>query len=108
MVGTLGISCKEAIELQAKWAIAKCYGITDKQTIELVLKEFGYIKMKQPRRRDGSKYMVGELDEILTLTQREHGMLVTVANHHTCVIGDCVQDIWDCRYKRVGNYYIKP
>ena len=108
LVSTLGISYEEAIKLQAKWAIKKCYGITDKQTIELVLKEFGYVKMKQPRRADGRKYMVRDMDEILTVTQREHGVLVTVANHHTCIIGECYQDIWDCGYMCVGNYYIKP
>lgn len=108
LVGTLGISYEEAINLQAKWAIKKCYGLTAKQTMELVLKEFGYVKMKQPRHSDGSKYMVGELDEIIPWVQREHGVLVTVANHHTCIIGDCIQDTWDCRFKRVGNYYIKP
>lgn len=108
LVGTLGISYEEAITLQAKWAIKKCYGLTTKQTMELVLREFGYVKMKQPRHRDGSKYTVGELDEILTLTQREHGVLVTVANHHTCIVFDSVQDIWDCRHKTVCNYYIRP
>ena len=108
LVGTLDISYEEAIQLQAKWAIRKCYGLTDKQTMELVLREFGYVKMKQPRHRDGTKYKVGELDEILTWTQREHGVLVTVANHHTCIKCDYVQDTWDCRNKSVGNYYIKP
>lgn len=108
LVGVLGISYDEALKLQMKWALKKYYDPTSKQTMELVLREFGYVKMKQPRRPDGSKYMVKDLDEILTDEQRERGVLVTVANHHTCIIGDCVQDIWDCRYKCVGNYYIKP
>lgn len=107
LVGTLEISYQEAINLQAKWAIKKCYGLTGKRVIELVLKEFGYVKMKQPRKPDGTKYLVGEMDEITTLCQRECGILVTVAGHHTCIKDDCVQDTWDCRDYTVGNYYVK-
>lgn len=107
LVGTLGITYNEALKLQFKWTLKKYYDPTSKQTMELVLKEFGYVKMKQPRKPDGSKYLVGELDQILTREQRENGVLVTIANHHTCIVGDEVLDIWDCRDKCVGNYYVK-
>ena len=107
LVGTLGIGYDEAIDRCAYWAKKKCYGITDKQTMELVLKDFGYVKMKQPRKADGTKYLVGELDQILTPVQMEEGVLVTIANHHTCITCGVVQDIWDCRYKSVCNYYVK-
>lgn len=107
IVGTLGISYEEAIDKCAYWAKKKCYGITDKETMELVLKEYGYVKMKQPRRANGKKYLVGEMDELLTVKEKMEGVLVTIANHHTCITGGVVQDIWDCRYKTVGNYYVK-
>lgn len=107
LVGTLGITYDEALKLQLKWTLKKYYDPTSKQTMELVLKEFGYVKMKQPRKADGSKYLVRELDQILTAKQRENGVLVTIANHHTCIVGDEVLDIWDCRDKCVGNYYVK-
>lgn len=107
LVGTLGITYNEALKLQLKWTLKKYYDPTSKQTMELVLKEFGYVKMKQPRKADGSKYLVRELDQILTAKQRENGVLVTIANHHTCVVDDEVLDIWDCRDKCVGNYYVK-
>lgn len=107
LVGCLGLTYEQALDRQCYWAKKKCYGITDKQTMEAVLKENGYIKMAQPRRADGTKYTVGELDEIVSLEKREHGVFVTVANHHTCIIFDAVQDIWDCRGKTVCNYYVK-
>jgi len=107
IVGTLGISYEEAVDKCAYWAKKKCYGITDKETVELVLKEYGYVKMKQPRRANGKKYLVGEMDELLTVKEKMEGVLVTIANHHTCITGGVVQDIWDCRYKTVGNYYVK-
>lgn len=107
LVGVLGISYSEALQRQCEWAQKKCYGITDKQTMEYVLKDFGYVKMKQPRKEDGKKYTVGEMDKLLSKKQMAAGVLVTVANHHTCIVGNAVQDIWDCRNKCVGNYYVK-
>lgn len=107
LVGTLGIAYEEAIDKCAYWAKKKCYGITDKQIMELVLKEYGYVKMKQPRKVDNTKYTVGEMDKILTNKQMKEGVFITIANHHTCITDGVVQDIWDCRYKSVGNYYVK-
>lgn len=107
LVGVLGITYEQALKMQCQEAIKSCYGITDKQVIERVLKKFGFVKMKQPRKEDGKKYTVGELDEILTKKQIEEGVLVTVARHHTCIKHGYLQDIWDCRYKSVGNYYVK-
>lgn len=108
LVGTLGISYEEALQLQMKWALKTYYDPTSKQVMEKVLNEFGYVKMKQPRHiSDNSKYEVGQLDRILTKKQMEDGVLVTVANHHTCITKGKVQDIWDCRYKCVCNYYVK-
>lgn len=106
LVGVMGIGYEEAIKRQCYWATKTCYGLTDKQVMEKVLAEEGWVKMKQPRKADGSKYTVGELDKLISLEVRRRGVLVTVANHHTCIVGNVVQDTWDCRYKSVGNYYI--
>lgn len=107
LVGVLGITYEEALQLQTKWALKTYYDPTSKQVIEKVLNEFGYIKMKQPRKLNNKKYMVKEMDQILTTKQREEGVLVTVANHHTCIVNGVIQDTWNCGSKTVGNYYIK-
>lgn len=107
LVGTLGISYEEALRLQFEESLKTYYDPTSKQVMERVLKRFGYVKMKQPRKADGTKYQVRELDEILSKKQLREGVLVTVANHHTCINEGMVQDIWDCRDKCVGNYYVK-
>lgn len=107
LVGTLNIDYAEALRLQAEVAIKTCYGITNKQVVEGVLKKFGYIKMPQPRKSDGTKYNVNELDSILTRKQLQEGVLVTIANHHTCIKNGVIQDIWNCGLKKVGNYYVK-
>ena len=107
LVGTLGISYDEALKLQMKWSLKTYYDPTSKQVMEKVLQEFGYIKMKQPRKADGKKYTVGEMDKLLTDKQMQEGVLITVANHHTCITGGMIQDIWNCSTKSVGNYYVK-
>lgn len=106
LVGTLNIEYDEALDLQCEVAKETCYGITNKEVVEKVLNKFGYVKMKQPRKANGKKYTVLELDEILTDKQMQEGVLVTISNHHTCIVKGQVQDIWDCRYKTVCNYYV--
>lgn len=107
LVGVLGISYEEALKLQTKWSLKTYYDPTSKQVMEKVLSEFGYVKMKQPRKSDNTKYTVRELDQILTNKQLKEGVLVTVANHHTCIVDGMIQDIWNCGDKSVGNYYVK-
>lgn len=107
LVGTLGICYEDALQLQMKWSLLDFYDPTSKQTMERVLNQFGYVKMKQPKKPDGTKYMVKEMDKILTKQQMQEGVLVTVANHHTCITNGHIQDIWNCGNKCVGNYYVK-
>ena len=106
IAGTLGISWEEALKLQMEEALKCYYDPTSKQVVERVLMKFGYIKMKQPRKYDGKKYTVGEMNELLTEKEMKEGVLITVANHHTCIKDGKVKDTWDCRRKSVGNYYI--
>lgn len=107
LANVLGIEYDKALELQYKEALSCYYDMTSKQVVERVLKLFGYVKMKQPRKPNGKKYTVGEMDSILSQEQLHNGVLVTVANHHTAIVNGYVQDIWDCRSKTVGNYYVK-
>ena len=106
LVGTLGISYDEALKLQTEISLKTYYDPTSKQVMEKVLEKFGYVKRRQPRKGDNTKYKVSEMDRILSKKEMEEGVLVTVANHHTCITKGHIQDIWDCGYKTVGNYYV--
>ena len=100
-------SYEDALKAQTEVALETYYGITNKEVIEGVLKRFGYIKMKQPRKANGKKFKVKEMDKLLSKQQMKDGVLVTIANHHTCIVDGVIQDIWDCGEKTVGNYYVK-
>lgn len=106
IAGTLNISWEEALQLQFEESMKSCYGITNKEVTEKVLARFGYIKMKQPRKPNGKKYTVNEIDQLLTEKQMQEGVLISIANHDTCIKNGVVQDLWDCRYKTVLNYWI--
>ena len=107
LVGTLGITYDEALKMQTEISLKAYYDPTSKQVMEKVLERFGYVKKKQPRKWDNTKYTVSEMDKILTKKEMQEGVLVTVANHHTCIVGGHIQDIWNCGHKTVGNYYVK-
>lgn len=97
----------DALRLQFETASKRFFGICDKGTYEPILKQFGFIKMAQPRKADNTKYTVGELDDILTDRQMEKGVFIRIAGHCTCIKNGVLVDTWDCRDYTVGNYYVK-
>lgn len=107
LVSVLKISYEEALKLQCEESLKCYYDPTSKQVMERVLAKFGYVKMKQPRHNDGTKYLVKELDRLLTPKELHNGVLVTVAHHHTAIVDFNIVDIWNCGTKTVGNYYVK-
>ena len=82
----------------------KCV-VNEKRCEEKYLDQLGFIKMKQPRKRDNTKYLVRELDKLIDTNR--YDVIVSVANHLTCVDGNNIIDIWDCGYKSVGNYWFR-
>lgn len=107
LANVLNISYEQALKEQCEAAIKYCYGITCKETITKVLENHGWVKMKQPRKWDNTKYTVGEIDELLSYITLNQGVLISVANHYTCIKDGVVQDIWDCRDCCIGNYFVK-
>lgn len=107
LAGILGISWQEALTLLYDSAMKTGYEPADRRTMEKVLNEFGYEKMKQPRKPDGKKYLVYELDEVLSDSEMHNGVVVNVANHYTIVRDGYIEDTWFCGYKSAGCYYAK-
>lgn len=107
LANILNIRYEQALKEQCEMSIKHCYGITDKQTIDYVMKKYGWEKQKQPRKYDNTKYKVNELDEILTSDEIQDGVLVLIAKHWTVVRDYMIEDIWNCGNKSVGNYWIK-
>jgi hypothetical protein len=79
------------------------YMMNEKRNFEKWLEANGFVKMKQPKKYDGTKYLVGEIDELIG----SDTAVISLAGHLTFVEDDTIFDLWDCRYKTIGNYFIK-
>lgn len=81
------------------------YCFNDKRNYEKYLESLGWVKCKQPKRFNGKKYLVGEIDELLYPQERA---LITMAGHMVAKKENHLVDTWDCRRKAISNYYIFP
>ena len=107
LCGVLEFSYERVLELQFEFAKKTCFGITSLEVCDKILKKYGYEKMKQPRKPDGKKYKVGELDDLAFDEELFDGIFVSMANHVVCVKNNAIEDIWDCRRKAISNYWVK-
>ena len=79
------------------------YFINDKKCYEKYLKDNNFVKMRQPRKKDNTKYTIYEIDTIIG----DSVAVVSCANHLTIVSNKMLLDLWDCRFKTIGNYWVK-
>jgi len=103
----LGITWDEALRLQFEESLKTKYDPSSRQVTERILAKYGFVKMKQPRKLDNTKYVVKEFDKVLSSNARKNRIVCNVANHYVVVDGDHYVDTWDSGYKTVGNYYMK-
>lgn len=93
-------------------AIRTGYGINSKNVLERFLKAHDYMKIAQPRKDDNTKYLVGEIDQLCPKGQLREGVVIFLASHLTATSDQfgsspSISDIWDCRHKTIGNYWVK-
>lgn len=77
--------------------------LNEKRVEDKLLEAYGFIKMKQPRKNDGTKYDVNEIRLICNAPV----IVIRVAHHLTVVKDGVLIDTWNCGYKTINNYYIK-
>ena len=99
----------ELAELQCKTG----YDDGDRKTVDLYLKQKGFLKHKQPRKPDNTKYTGKEFCKAL---QSDYGYVIgkdirivaNIGGHHIVAIVDGkVHDIWDSTCKTIGNFWAK-
>ncbi|MEG2086117.1 MAG: hypothetical protein RR054_04405 [Clostridia bacterium] len=88
---------KELFEISLKTG----YMLNEKRVEDKLLEKYSFIKHKQPRKVDNTKYTIGEID----LINNSKIIVVRCARHLTVIISGKVIDIWDCRNKCISNYY---
>ena len=78
----------------------------EKEVYSKYLESLGWTKRQQPRRLDNTKYLVGEIDQLVRFGK----VVISLANHLTVADMDLefmIIDTWDCRRKTIGNYWVK-
>ena len=89
----------------------KCgYMLNDKKCYERFLISKGWVKVKQPRKDDNTKYTGKEFcKEIQNYTfNYPERIIAHIGGHHVVAIVDgVINDIWDSSNKCIGNYYVQ-
>ncbi len=75
--------------------------VNDKHVEEKFMARHGFVKHKQPKKPNGEKYLIAEIDKLC----RDRVIVISCAHHLTVVIGGTLVDSWDCRGKCISNYY---
>ena len=90
---------KEMFDMQIKTG----YEYTDTKCIDKYLQSRGWVKMKQPRKQDNTKYTGKEFHKIYK------GVCVANigGNHIVCIKSGKVHDTWDSTDGCIGNYWVK-
>lgn len=104
IAGATGIDYYKVYEDLYKISVKTGYMLNEKRCEEKLLDQYGFIKVKQPRKENGSKYEIRELDKLVDCNKEK--VVVSCANHLTCVKNNYIEDIWNCGSKTIGNYYI--
>lgn len=77
--------------------------LNDKRVYDKYLTQNGFIKEKQPRKSDNTKYTGDEFAQL----HKKGVYLLNMANHLTVCVDGKIYDTWNCGYKTVGNYWRK-
>lgn len=92
---------KETYQELVEVGLKHCRVINSKQAYEQMLKKHGWIKWRQPKHVDNTKYTVAELiaeypDKLLIISTR---------NHLTVAVKGYLVDTWNCSNEYVNNYF---
>lgn len=90
------------------------YDQTANQGISILMKEYGWIKCKQPRKLNGKKYTGEEFCRVQQRGQSENGIEISSrvfcnigGYHEVAIIDGKVYDTWDSTDGCIGNYWVK-
>ena len=114
---------KQVVMEMAELACENGYSPSSKENINRYLQKNGWVKHKQPRKEDNTKYTGREfcevqkawiIDEDLCGEEWCDGIVISRSivanlggNHVVAIIDGKVNDIWDSTGKCIGNYWVK-
>ena len=103
----MGVSWETVIREMTEVGIEIGEVVNGTKTIEAYLKKHGWVKMKQPRKADNTKYTGKEFCRKFKKIYKTP-IVANIGGHHTvCIKDGKIHDIWDCTDSCIGNFWIK-
>ena len=82
------------------------YALNSKKAIDILMKDYGWIKMKQERKVNNKKYTGKEFCELIAKQYKSY--VISIGGHHiSCIKNKQIYDIFDCSDDCVGVYYVE-
>lgn len=111
----LDVPYEEVVMDLAKIQCETGYDKSDKQSYEKYLADKGYVKMKQPRKADNTKYTgtqfckyIKSKENTFDLGDTPTRIIANIGSYHIVAIIDYkVYDTWNSTSGCIGNYWIK-
>lgn len=80
--------------------------VNDKNTYSKYLEQKGWVKNKQPKKANGTKYTGEEFCK--KIADKNKNYVANIGGHHVvCIKNGKVHDIWDSTDGCIGNYWVK-
>jgi len=99
-----GDSWEDTVRNLSKYMIKYGYHLSTPELYGIYLKDKGWVKQKQPSKKDGKKYT---LHEFLEHFEYKGHAVVHAGNGHVSYLADgYVWDIWNCEDSILGSYWV--
>lgn len=102
----LEIPYNQVVMEMAKLQCETGYDDGDNKLFGMYLEQKGWVKQKQPRKDDNTKY-TGEEFCIFIAREKRRYVANVGGNHTVAIVNKKVYDTWDSTEGCVGNYWIK-
>ena len=99
-------SWQDTVMEMAQLSCETGYAITGDKCIDKYLEKKGWIKNKQPRKKDNTKYTGKEFCR--KLADKKQVYIANIGGHHiVAIVNGKVNDTWDSTDGCIGNYWTK-
>lgn len=109
-----GIPYNDVVMELAKIQIETGYDQCANQGIAIFMKRIGWVKQKQPKKADGTKYTGKEFCKVQQKGISENDIVISskifanIGSHHeVAIVNGKVWDIWNSTDGCIGNYWTK-
>ena len=103
-----GISYNDVVLGMAKMQCETGWDMSENKGIDKYLDSIGWVKCKQPRKIDNTKYTGNEYCRKLWQTNAKDPIIANIGGHHIVCIKDFrVWDTWNSTNGCIGNYWVK-